>query len=244
MKQGIWCAVLACMLAGQCALAQTAQPTAVIIADGVQYPVGVFPSGDGKTYSIGDPEAGGVLIQTADYLITLSGLMDPDPSIAYGLAVTDFGAPSSFAFIFSTPIVPVGTPNVVDASIVGGLTDFTGDGASITPTLLDMDGDTIAEVQVAEVFGPLTNMGVDVGPSLVVGAGPAGALTSYGSHTFGPIAGPGPGPWTGLQTTTAFSLSGGGDIVSLTGFAQIVIPEPASMGLMGLGLMMLIRRNR
>ncbi len=166
-------------------------------------------------------------IRNQDFEITLSALLNPDPSIAYAIGIADFGAPSAFAFLFSTPIVPTGSPNAVNASIVGGLTDFTGDGVSITPTG--------AAVQISSVFGPLTNMGVDVGPAQSNGPGSSGALYSYGAFAAGPIAGPGPGPWTGLQTATSFSLSGGGDLAALTGFAQIVettilVPESGTGG--------------
>lgn len=165
------------------------------------------------------------VLETPDFLITLSSIMDPDPSIAYGIAVTDFGAPSTFMFLFSTPIVPTGFPNQVNASLVGGLTDFTGNGVSITPTG--------AFVQTSSLGLPITSMAVDVGTAFAAGPGNPGALYPYGAFSAGPIPGPGPGPWTVLQTLTDFKLSGGGDIAVLTGFAQIVtapVPEAGTGG--------------
>jgi hypothetical protein len=165
------------------------------------------------------------VLETPDFVITLSSVMDPDPSIAYGIAVTDFGAPSTFAFLFSTPIVPTGFPNQVNASLVGGLTDFTGDGVSLTPTG--------AFAQTSSLGLPLTSMGVDVGAAFAAGPGNPGAFYAYGPYAAGPIAGPGPGPWTVLQTLTDFKLSGNGDIAALTGFAQIVtapVPEAGTGG--------------
>ncbi|RIK84225.1 MAG: hypothetical protein DCC68_02255 [Planctomycetota bacterium] len=173
----------------------------------------------------------------------VSGVLDPDPSIAWGIAVTDFGAPSTFSFTFTTPIVPTGNPSVVAGSVSGGLTDVTGNGVSITPdaALGDPDGDTVAELQVNEVGvgGPpvFTNMGVDVGGAVAFGPGIPGANYTYGPFTSGPIAGP-PGVWTSLQSRVSFTLSGGGDIASLTGFASIV-PEPSSIVIVAMGALAL-----
>jgi len=188
----------------------------------------------GKEFIIGAPEDPG---RPFDFVlpgvgrVQISGALNPEPSIAYGVAVIDFGAPSSFAFLFSTPIVPVVAPSVVTASLVGGLTDFTGDGLAITPTA--------AFMQVSEVGLPLTNMGVDVGAAFAAGPGAPGAFYAYGPFAAGPQGGPGPGPWTSLQVTLAFGLSGGGDVASLTGFASInnaPVPEPGALLLLGSAL--------
>ncbi len=181
--------------------------------------------------------------KTDEFEITVSAELDPDPFIAYGIAVVDFGAPSAFGFSFGTPIVSVGTPNVVSGSLVGGLTDATGDGIALTPTLAS------GFVQEASVSAPSTSMGVDVGAALAAGPGAPGAFYAYGPYATGSIAGPGPGPWTFLTVTTGFSLSGGGDVAALTGFASIdpvAVPTPSAMagGLALLGGLVAYRRRR
>lgn len=171
---------------------------------------------------------------TSEFVIEIKDVAMAGPSIAYALAVTDFGASSAFSFLFATPIAPTGSPNVVYGSIVGGLTDYTGDGVSITPLVG-------SNVQTSSVGFPLTNMGIDVGPGLSAAPGTPGALHTYGAYSVGTIAGPGPGPWTWMEVTSEFQLSGNGDIAVLTGFSNIEetsapVPEPASFVLMGGGL--------
>lgn len=185
--------------------------------------------------------------QNGEAGLEVSGHLDPDPMIAYGIAVTDFGAPSSFQFLFSSPIVPTAAPTVVDASITGGLTDATGNGVSITPLAIlgDPDGDTIPEVQIATTGNPAQNMGVDVGLGQIHAAGPAGANYPYGPYFDGPQAGPALGPYTMLELRVGFTLSGSGDIAALTGFGQInTVPEPISASFLLLGAMLLNRRAR
>lgn len=204
-------------------------PYALFIADDQRFEIPVVLGSDKKSWVIGE-NGEGWSHEEAGWECTIGGTLNPDPSIAYGIAAIDLGAPSLFGFFFFTPIVPTGSPNTVTASIVGGLTDFTGDGIAIVPTI----GGTL---QRSYVTAPATSMGVDVGPGFAAGAGPPGSFYAYGPHVAGPMAGPGPGPWTGLGVDLTFGLSGGGDIAVLTGFASInAVPEPATLSLFGLGL--------
>lgn len=215
------------------ASAASIAPQVMLVADGEDFTVPLTQLRKG--WAIGDQqgEDGGYfwMIEQAGFSVRLSGMLDPDPSIAYGIAVVDFGAPSVFGFLFFTPIVPVGAPNVVTGSIVGGLTDFTGDGVSLTPT-----GPT---TQSSAVSFPATNLGVDVGAPFAAGPGAPGSFYAYGPYAAGPTAGPGPGPWTGLSVSASFGLSGGGDVAALTGFSSIneaPVPEPVTGLLLTLGL--------
>jgi hypothetical protein len=171
--------------------------------------------------------------------VNISGVLDPDPAISYTIGVTDFGAPSVFGFFFLSPIVVGALPTSVDASVTGGLTDFTGNGVTITPTA--------AFLQIADVGAPTTNMGVNVGGPVSGGPGPSGALYAYGPFSDGPQPGPA-GPWSTLSVTIGFSLSGGADSAALNGFAQIVeVPEPSSVCMLAmgaLGLLYFARRRR
>jgi hypothetical protein len=163
--------------------------------------------------------------------VTISGSASADPVISYGIAVVDFGAPSVFGFLFSIPVGPgdlPAMPTVVNSSIVGGLTDFTGNGVTITAINPHVQDNYLEGVAFTW----------SVGDSASFGPGAPGSLYTYGPFAFGPAAGPA-GPYTGNFVTTAnFSLSGGGDIAALTGFCSIdPIPLPPTLLLLGSGLL-------
>lgn len=162
---------------------------------------------------------------------------DAGATIAYGLAIVDTGAASAFSFVFSMPIsLDAGTTTIV-SSIVGGMTDFTGNGVSISTT------GGFGTVQRSWVSGPTTDLGVDVGPSLAFGPGPSGSLYNYGAYAVGPIAGPDLSNFGTLSVGVDFLASGDSDVIVLTGFTDIVVPAPASMvALAGLGLVSRRRR--
>lgn len=196
-------------------------------------------------------EMDGYSWSTPEGEINISGAFVPDPMIIYTFGVTDFGAPSTFTFAVSQPIVPTGPLTTVQASISGGLNDATGNGVTFTPNPAngDPDFDTFTEAQVNRVGPgavPTTDMGVDVGLSeFHIGSGP-GANYTYGSYGAGPQPGP-VGIWNSLGITTSFTLSGGNDAVSLTGFASInTVPEPSTFVLLGCaaGGLFAFRRRR
>lgn len=230
------CAMISLAGIASAANAQWSDPVAQVTIDGQTFSLPVaFTEGTDRVTLVPT-----VINGSGFTLEVLHGLIDPDPSISWGIAVQDFGAPSSFLFSFSTLIVPTGTPNQVFGSIVGGVTDNTGDGAFVVPTV----GPAIMINEVG--FGaPVANMGVDVGPAQFYPAGPAGALHNYGSFFTPTIPGPGPGPWTSLHSTVQFNLSGNGDIAVLTGYASIEeVPAPGAAALLALGGTLAARRRR
>lgn len=207
----------------------SAGPVASVLIDGSSYELASFEV-DGQfrlvpaIYTFGDT--------TVEALETPR---DAGATIAYGLAVTDVGAASSFSFTFSMPITLDAGATTIVSSIVGGMTDFRGNGVSLSTT----GGNDF--VQRSWVDGP-TDLGVDVGSSVSFGAGPAGSLYNYGAFATGPIAGPDLSGFTTLTVAVDFMSSGDNDVTVLTGFTDIVVPAPASLAL--LGAMGLVSRRR
>lgn len=244
---GLLAVVLLASLAHAGQIAVEGQPTATMTADGIPYDVPLIYEQATGYWEVGYYDDFGNLVEgytierPGEWNCHIEGELNPDPIISYSVAVTDFGVPSSFSFSFSTPIVATGPTTIVDGSIVGSIRDATGNGVTITPTMADIDGDGMLEIQIDSIStgGPLTNMGVDVGLLETHGAGPAGTVFPYGSHAGGPQSGPA-GTFTMLHSTASFMLSGGSDSAALTGFAQVVIPEPSSVALAAMGALLLV----
>ncbi len=192
-------------------------PSASLTIDGQQIGLEVVRGEKGFVV----PKGTVVKTENAEITFTDGVQLNPDPSIAYGFAVVDFGAPSVFGFTFATPIVSTGPATDVAATLAGGLTDFTDDGIALTPTGGSLQTSGASSTGVG---GPYSSMGVDVGPLFSAASGGSGLPVAhvYGPYTAGLIAGPAGGPFNALKVDLAFSLSGGGDIAVLTGSASIV----------------------
>jgi hypothetical protein len=171
----------------------------------------------------------GTIVKTEEGQVTFTDgvQFNTDPSIAYGFAVIDFGAPSVFGFSFATPIVATPSPTLVASTLVGGLTDFTDNGISLTPGGPDVQ---VNSVSSSGIGGPYVNMGVDLGAAFA--APSTGVLPAiphaypYGPFIEGLIPGPAGGPWDALKVDIFFGLSGAVDIAALTGSATIIDAPP------------------
>jgi hypothetical protein len=172
----------------------------------------------------------GFYIMTSDFFASISGSLDPDPIIALGFAVTNFGAnPANFGFAAAVPIALGPMPTILNASISGGLTDFSGNGVALglvnQPTVLQ------------NTAGP-NSWGAGLAQAFA-GQG-AGAQYTYGPWVFGPAPGA-PVPAGLFTESISFSLTGGNDIAALTSYCSITaVPLPPSAWLLGSGFLGLL----
>lgn len=240
----------AALLAGSAQGQEVKAPYISVNVDGVLLDTWwAKPSDDGKTWAF-ETESLRVVIdnEVQAEIQNLSALFNPDPFISYGLAVTDLGTPSSFGFTFFTPIVPTASPGTATASFSGSVTDGGGGVVDVTAlppfSAAPTDG-APDEVQVFTVGLPLTNPGLDLGPTTL------GIPLVGGSGVLGPFAGSSAlpaGVWGGLQIDVSFKGSGSGDIYTFNGKGEIVqtaVPEAGSSLLMllaGCGVLAPFRR--
>lgn len=207
------------------------------IVDSVTYPVPISPDPE-------DPNIGLVDYFLADpngeWEMQLTATLDMDPQITYLGSVIDFFTPSTFGFIFSLPIIPEVTPGFATHSHSSSTTDGGGPlGTSVTavapPLGIPVDLDATPEIAVFTLStnggASFLSAGLDLSPSFV-GASPGDVQGPFNENGLGPA---GAGLYDTMRVDVNFSMTGSGDAFTFNGVGTI-IPEPGSLGLMGLGL--------
>ena len=187
----------------------------------------VKPIGDGKVLALSGNLA------TDEGLIQFHAVMNSDPVVNFGATTTNVVAgPVTYAFLFGTPIVP-GIYN--HATTTAGVTVTNGDSgtssvgvSALAPTYVQAFG-TVGAVP--------TNLGVDLG-SAPCTAGPGAPFTvthtcAQGTlaHTFAPTF------YDNLEVLLTYTQTDSLSVSSWSGAATLstVVPEPASMGLLAIG---------
>lgn len=150
-------------------------------------------------------------------------------SLNYALGVTNPGAsPTVFSYTFSVPITPVtGLANYSFSGFIS-LTDASGDGVSASPG-------SVGEFWLLEVWNGSSSSIVDVVGGTSVLNGPA----TFQFATSGTFDCSAIGSCNTLSMTTSFELTGGGDQATSEGeftLQPAVVPEPATLALIGFGL--------
>lgn len=165
--------------------------------------------------------------------------MDSDPSLVWGLAVTNSAAgPVVYGFDFSTPVDP-GTYNYIVSSMSASATDGANDGVIATPV----------NPPFAKQANPYTNLGLV--PPAAIGDdcidAPGGQLSTSCTYPDVTYNFPDNAGISTLGVGVIFSLTGGRDTYTANGrvdLLQKVVPEPKSMLLLGAGLLALAAVSR
>ena len=161
---------------------------------------------------------------------------DSDPVISGITAVTNNGpVTQQFTLLFVLPIAPIPGGTLVGGSVQGGVTDNTGDGATLSTVLGSSFYTALIDgAPVDTLYDHLTTV-------------TAGSFLSanLASLAFGvPIPSqPGPAALATIGIRLDFTLTPG-DSASFTSNFVVVVPEPSTALLMGLGLGLMALRRR
>jgi MYXO-CTERM domain-containing protein len=223
------------------ASAATVSPVGLqILVDGVsagyydQTQIGCV-SGSGESFNCsGTGQFGG----TSGMNMTWNMNFDSDPVITGTTAVTNLsGSAQQFTLIFTLPTT-VSPSSLMGGGVQGGVTDNTGDGATITAPL----GSAIYTALIDSV---LVQQTLHADPFSYTEPN-AFQNSSFPSANWGtPIpSAPGPAVTTNIRIQLDFILTGNDSASITSNFVVVPVPEPAPATMMLLGLLALALRRR
>ena len=225
-------------------------PIARVVVDGVCVDLSGFITNTlpGKLWSL--TMNAPILVNGAQIQIG-SVLFDADPSIVFSVPTINPRENTTFAYLFATPI-DEGLYTSASSDLRVGLTSGLSGNASVAPA-------TALQPTILAGFGTFGNLGANLGVDLgttacSVGTPLPGGTTSceFGTrtNTFSPTL------LNNLEVQLAFTQTGTGSVSTFTGNVTLapaaggpntVVPEPATVALVGtglLGIMFAARRKR